>query len=57
MNARDHTRLLAELAEAYTQFSPKSAALNDKAEQHLLDGGSHALRLIQPFSPLLKEPG
>jgi glutamate-1-semialdehyde 2,1-aminomutase len=51
MNAKDHTRLLAELAEAYAQYSIKSAALNDEAKQYLLDGGSHALRLIQPFPP------
>ncbi len=51
MTTRDHTRLLAELAEAYTQHSPKSAALHARAEQHLMDGGSHALRLIQPFPP------
>ncbi len=48
---RDHTSLLAELAEAYTQHSPKSAALNEKAKKYLLDGGSHALRLMQPFPP------
>jgi glutamate-1-semialdehyde 2,1-aminomutase len=48
---RDHTRLLAELAEAYTRYAPKSAALNEKAKRYLVDGGSHALRLIQPFPP------
>lgn len=51
MKTRDHTRLLAELAEAYTQHSPRSAALNEKAKKYLLDGGSHALRLMQPFPP------
>ena len=51
MKTRDHTGLLAELAEAYTQHSPKSAALNEKAKKYLLDGGSHALRLMQPFPP------
>jgi glutamate-1-semialdehyde 2,1-aminomutase len=51
MKTRDHTHLLAELAEAYTQHSPKSAALNEKAKKYLLDGGSHALRLMQPFPP------
>jgi len=48
---RDHTRLLAELAEEYTQYAAKSAALNEKAKKHLIDGGSHALRLIKPFPP------
>lgn len=51
MKTRDHTRLLAELAKAYTQHSPKSAALNEKAKKYLLDGGSHTLRLMQPFPP------
>ncbi len=51
MDKRDHTQLLAELAEAYTRHSPSSAALNTKAKQYLVDGGSHALRLIEPFPP------
>jgi len=51
MKTRDHTRLLAELAEAYAQHSPRSAALNERAKGYLLDGGSHSLRLIQPFPP------
>lgn len=51
MKTRDHTHLLAELAEAYSQHSPKSAALNERAKKSLLDGGSHAIRLIQPFPP------
>jgi glutamate-1-semialdehyde 2,1-aminomutase len=51
MKTRDHTLLLAELTEAYTRHSPKSAALNQVAKQYLVDGGSHALRLIEPFPP------
>lgn len=51
MKARDHSRLLTELTAAYTQRFPKSAALNAAANKYLLDGGSHALRLIQPFPP------
>jgi len=51
MRKRDYTQLLAELAEAYIRHSPKSAALNERAKQYLVDGGSHALRLIQPFPP------
>jgi len=47
----DYTPLLAELAEAYTQYAPKSAELNEKAREHLIDGGSHTLRLMQPFPP------
>jgi glutamate-1-semialdehyde 2,1-aminomutase len=51
VKAKDHSRLLAALVEAYAQHSPKSAALNARAKKHLLDGGSHALRLIKPFPP------
>lgn len=51
MKTRDYTHLLAELAEAYTQHSVKSAALNEKAVKYLLDGGSHTLRLTKPFPP------
>lgn len=51
MKTRDYTRLLAELTEAYTRHSPQSAALNERAKKSLVDGGNHALRLIQPFPP------
>ena len=51
MQTRDYTLLLIELAEAYTLHAPQSAALNRNALQYLVDGGSHALRLIQPFPP------
>ena len=51
VKARDNTQLLAELAEAYARHAPKSAAVNEKANKYLVDGGSHALRLIQPFPP------
>lgn len=51
MKTRDYTRLLAELAEAYIRHSPKSAALNERAKKYQVDGGSHALRLMQPFPP------
>ncbi|RLC63731.1 MAG: hypothetical protein DRI48_08190, partial [Chloroflexi bacterium] len=47
----DHTRLMAELAETYTGYAPRSAALNDRANEYQVDGGSHALRLIWPFPP------
>ena len=51
MKQRDHTRLLASLAQEYQEHAPKSAAVNRTAEQVLVDGGSHALRLIEPFPP------
>jgi glutamate-1-semialdehyde 2,1-aminomutase len=49
--SRNHTRLLADLREAYARFSPKSGELNEMAKQYLVDGGSHQLRLMQPFPP------
>lgn len=51
MTTRDYTRLLAELTEEYAQYSPKSAAVTENAMRYQVDGGSHALRLIQPFPP------
>jgi glutamate-1-semialdehyde 2,1-aminomutase len=51
MKSRSHARLLAELADEYAQHAPASAALNRQAERWLVDGGSHALRLIEPFPP------
>jgi len=51
MRSEKHTRLLAELAEDYRRHSPKSAVLNQEAQRWLVDGGSHALRLIEPFPP------
>jgi glutamate-1-semialdehyde 2,1-aminomutase len=51
MRTRDYAPLLAELAEEYGHRSPRSKALNEKAHEYLIDGGSHALRLMQPFPP------
>jgi glutamate-1-semialdehyde 2,1-aminomutase len=51
MKSREYAPLLAELAEAYSQYSPKSGTLNQTAQKVLVDGGSHSLRLIQPFPP------
>jgi glutamate-1-semialdehyde 2,1-aminomutase len=51
MKDRNYTHLLAELAEAYSQYSPRTRVLHEKAKRYLIDGGSHALRLIEPFPP------
>ncbi len=51
MKTRDYSRLLSDLAEAYERHSPRSQALNDRAGQVMVDGGSHSLRLLQPFPP------
>jgi glutamate-1-semialdehyde 2,1-aminomutase len=51
MKTRNYGPLLAELAEAYALYSPKSKALNQRALKFQVDGGSHALRLTDPFPP------
>ena len=51
MKTRDYTGLLAKLAEAYAQYSPRSGAIQEQALAHLVDGGSHTLRLREPFPP------
>ncbi len=48
---RDYTAVLARLSEAYAKHSPRSAALNGEAGKYMVDGGSHALRLMEPFPP------
>ncbi len=51
METRDYAGLLANLGEAYSRHAPRSKALHERARETLVDGGSHALRLIQPFPP------
>jgi glutamate-1-semialdehyde 2,1-aminomutase len=51
MKTRDYTPLLAELTEAYARHSPISRALDENARAYLVDGGSHTLRLTEPFPP------
>jgi len=48
---RDYTRLLAEMKSEYTQHAPKSAALQEQAQTVAIDGGHHAIRLLEPFPP------
>jgi len=51
MKTRDYSQLLGALRAEYAARAPKSAALNERAQRVLVDGGSHALRLMQPFPP------
>lgn len=48
---RDHSRLMQDLAEEYARHSPRSAALQERARQAMVDGGSHNPRLVWPFPP------
>lgn len=51
MKSRDYSQLMQELSEAYAHHSPRSAAIHQTAVQYLVDGGSNALRTIDPFPP------
>jgi glutamate-1-semialdehyde 2,1-aminomutase len=45
---------MLQLQKEYQAHSPVSAALNNRAERFLVDGGSHSLRLISPFPPRIR---
>ena len=45
------------MAEEYARRSPRSAELNAKALDYLVDGGSHAIRLLRPFPPRIASAG
>jgi glutamate-1-semialdehyde 2,1-aminomutase len=51
MKHRDYTGLLRDLAADYERHSPVSCGLNRDALKSMIDGGSHAVRLIKPFPP------
>ena len=51
MPKRDYTAVMEKLSEAYAKHSPRSAALNREAGKFMVDGGSHAVRLMEPFPP------
>ena len=51
MKKKDHAALLSRLAKEYQEHSPRSAALHAEALRHLVDGGSHTIRLVRPFPP------
>ncbi|HJX37194.1 MAG TPA: aminotransferase class III-fold pyridoxal phosphate-dependent enzyme, partial [Anaerolineae bacterium] len=51
MKQRDHSRLVARLAEEYLAHAPTSAKIHEQAKKYLVDGGSHSLRLTEPFPP------
>lgn len=55
MKERDYSRLLPDLNDEYARHSPRSQALNERAKQVMIDGGSHALRLLEPFPPRITE--
>ena len=46
---RDHAQLIDELSAAYAKRFPRSADLDRRARQVMVDGGSHGCRLVRPF--------
>ena len=54
MRQRDNTQLLQKLHHAYLTHAPRSAEIHNQANQVLVDGGSHTLRLIEPFPPRIR---
>lgn len=51
---RDYFPLITQITAAYERRFPRSQALNREALRYLVDGGSHALRLMQPFPPRVR---
>ena len=54
MRQRDNIPLLQKLHHAYRTHAPRSAEIHHQANQVLVDGGSHTLRLIEPFPPRIR---
>ncbi len=54
MPEKNYSSLIEKLANEYRNHSPKSAQFQQRASQVLVDGGSHALRLIDPFPPRIR---
>jgi glutamate-1-semialdehyde 2,1-aminomutase len=51
MPTRDYTTLITALQDEYRAYAPASGEVQARAARVLVDGGSHTLRLIQPFPP------
>ena len=54
MPPRDYSQLIQQLQDEYRAYAPKSGAIQAQAKQVLVDGGSHTLRLIEPFPPRIR---
>lgn len=54
MPQRDNLLILQKLHHAYQGHAPRSAEIQKNANQVLVDGGSHTLRLIEPFPPRIR---
>lgn len=54
MPTRDYTSLIASLQDEYRAYAPVSGEIQARAARVQVDGGSHTLRLIQPFPPRIR---
>jgi len=52
---RDYSPLMSEMAAEYQRHAPASAELHQRAIKTLVDGGSHSIRLMEPFTPRIKK--
>ncbi len=55
MRNQDYATLLSELSNEHYRRSPRSAAIHEEACRHLVDGGSHGIRIVEPFPPRIPE--
>ena len=53
----NYTRLKQALYAEYEKKFPRSGEINTRAVQTLVDGGSHAIRLLKPFPQRIKKAG
>jgi glutamate-1-semialdehyde 2,1-aminomutase len=51
---KNDRQFIDELASAYAGHSPNSAALQQRAQNSMVDGGSHTVRLTRPFPPRIQ---
>jgi glutamate-1-semialdehyde 2,1-aminomutase len=49
MTQRNHSQLVAQLQQEYTQRNPRSAQIEREAQRHLLNGANHMARHWNPF--------
>jgi len=52
---RDYSQLMSEMAADYQRHAPISAKLHQRALSTLVDGGSHSIRLMEPFAPRIRK--
>jgi glutamate-1-semialdehyde 2,1-aminomutase len=54
MFKRNYSQIVEKFHNEYRLHAPQSAGIQDQANQVLVDGGSHSLRLIEPFPPRIR---